>query len=233
MQSYQDWCIEAINVILGMKYLDEGQYGYKMIVKDLIRHYPEVFMVDGQQEHFWTKAVSQGGVDCFRRSYVESFIMTAEAYEIVVKGSVDEIRSSLYQEHITPVQYIFDKLKVLRDCGGINSESIRTCMVQNKLVLLHDDEKGRLDRERFTADDFKRLQKAISNVPTKFIDANLELAEAEKLVGRSSKCKGSGLFRLCKLLASDIRFCDVNGKTCSDECLIRCLVRDFKEYTTS
>ena len=232
MKSYQDWCVETINVILGMQNLDEGQYGYKMIVKDLIRHYPEVFLVDGQQEHFWTKTVSQEGVDCFRQSYMESFIMTSNAYAVAVNGSVDEIRSDLYQEHITPVQYIFEKLKKLRDCRGVNSKSIRTLLVQNKLVLLHDDEKNKLDGKKFSDKDFSRLQEIVSNVQNEFIDAKHELEGAKVLIGRSRRSNGSGLFRLCKLLASGVQFCDVNGKECSDEYLIRQLVRDFKEYTT-
>ena len=233
MKTYQDWCVETIKVILGMKDLDEGQFGYKMIVKDIIRHYPEVFIVDGQQEHFWTKAISQGGLDCFRQSYMESFIMSQEAYAIVIKGSVDEIRSNLYQEHITPVQYIFEKLKKLRDNDKIDSQSIRTCMIQNKLVLLHGDEKLKLDGARFTNDDLLRLGGVVSKTQYKSIDANVELNAAKVLIGHSSKSNGSGLFRLCKLLASGISFCDVNGKVCSDEYLVGQLVSGFKEYATT
>ena len=236
MKSYQDWCVEMINAILGMQDLDEGQYGYKMIVKDIIRHYPEVFYVDGQQEHFWTKAISQGGVDCFRRSYIESFIMTERAYKIAVRGSVDEIRGDLYQEHITPVQYIFDKLTELRANGNINSENVKRCMVQNKLVLLCDDEKKFLDGEAFNVNDCERLRQMIIAIQGGLVDADAELKEARELAEhrQGSKSLGSGLLRICKLLASGIRFCDMNGNKCSDECLVRLLVQDLKkEYMTS
>lgn len=233
MKTYQDWCVETIKVILGMKDLDEGQFGYKMIVKDIIRHYPEVFIVDGQQEHFWTKAISQGGLACFRQSYMESFIMSQEAYAIVIKGSVDEIRSNLYQEHITPVQYIFDKLEELRKGDAISLKSIRACMAQNKLVLLHVSEKNKLDGGRFSDNDLNRLREVVSKVEGQ-IEKDAELNEAKKLIRQGSKWKGSGLFRLCKLLASGIQFRDRDGNECSDECLVRLLLQDFKkEYITS
>jgi hypothetical protein len=219
-----------------MKDLDEGQYGYKMIVKDLIRHYPEVFVVDGQQEHFWTKAISQVGVNSFRRSYLESFIMTERACNLAVRGSVDEIRDGLYQEHITPVQYIFEKLKGLRDNGNLNLKNVKRCMVQNKLVLLCDDEKQMLDGKVFNGNDLDRLQQMIDAGQCELVDADVELADARKLVEHryGSKSAGSGMLRICKLLASGIQFCDMHGNECSDERLVRLLVQDFKkEYTTS
>ena len=229
--TYQEWCIETINVILKMKNQDEGQYGYKLIIKDIIRHYPEVFMVDGEQIHFWTKALSQSSVDSFRRSFIGSFLMSKRACEIAVKGDVEEIRRDLYQEHITPVQYVFEKLKRLREENRLSAETIKGCMSQNKLVLLHSEEKGYLDGQRFSDVDFQCLENVCNTVTNQYLDADAELEEAKDLVGRSSKDKGSGLFRVCKLLASGITFFDANRNECSNERVVELLTSGIIEYT--
>ncbi|MBR3222582.1 MAG: hypothetical protein IKF72_10170 [Kiritimatiellae bacterium] len=215
-----------------MKDQDDGQYGYKMIIKDIVRHYPEIFVVDSEQIHFWTKAISQGTVDTFRESFIGFFLMTEKAREVAMNGSVEDIRKYLYQEHITPVQYVFERLNGLRNVGGITTENIKKCMLQNKLVLLHGDEKALLDGKRFTQGDVERLKVIVSTVQSSFVDVDAELAEAKSLKGQSSKSHGSGLFRICKLLVSGVRFVDVNGNTCSDEQLVESLVKDFTEYTT-
>ena len=228
--TYQEWCIETIKVILEMKNQDEGQYGYKMIIKDVIRHYPEVFMVEGEQIHFWTKALSQSRVDRFRQSFIDSFLMSERAREIAVRGDVEEIRRDLYQEHITPVQYAFEKLKRLRDEKTLSAESIKGCMSQNKLVLLHSEEKRYLDGQRFSDADFQCLQNVCNEVTTQYLDVDAELEEARNLIGRSSKDKGSGLFRVCKLQSSGITFFDTNGNVCSNERIVELLTREIAEY---
>ena len=232
-KSYQEWCIDTINVILQMENQDESQYGYKMIVKDIIRHYPEVFLVDGEQIHFWTKAISQGIVGSFRESFIASFIMTEKAHDVAVNGSVEEIRKNLYQEHITPVQYVFESLDNLRKEKKETIENIRKCMVQNKLVLLHGEEKKFLDGKRFNSDDLACLERVVSEVQHMPVDVKAELEDARKLTDKSSTDHGSGLLRLCKLLVSGIKFVDANDEACSNEQLVRCLVSDFTEYTTT
>lgn len=227
--TYQEWCIETINVILKMKNLMEGQYGYKMILKDIVRHYPEVFMINEEQEHFWTKALTQKGLNRFRQSYIASFIMTKSAFELAKKGNIEDVKKNLYQEHITPVQYVFDKLSLL--CGKSTIEDIKHCMLQNKLVLLHVKEKCKLDGAKFTEQDVDFLKRIVRSRP-KCVNAEAEILEAEKLIGRSSKDHGSGIFRICKLLSSGIRFCDSEGNDLSDGGLVELLIADLKGYNT-
>lgn len=227
--TYQEWCIETINVILKMKNLMEGQYGYKMILKDIVRHYPEVFMINEEQEHFWTKQLSQKKLNRFRESYIKSFIMTTSAFEVVRNGSIEDMKKYLYQEHITPCEYIFEKLRQLR--GKATIEGIKHCMLQNKLVLLHVKEKCKLDGVKFTEQDVDFLKRIVSSRP-KCVNAEAEILEAEKLIGRSSKDHGSGIFRICKLLSSGIRFCDSEGNDLSDGSLLEFLIADFKGYNT-
>lgn len=228
--TYQEWCIETIKVILEMENQMDGQHGCKMIVKGLIRHYPEVFMIDGEQIHFWTKALSQSSVDRFRASFIGSFLMSKRAYEIAVKGNVEEIKRHLYQEHITPVQYVFEEIMKLKEKNSLSTKAIKKCMVQNKLLLLHRDEKGYLDGQKFTDADFQRLKKVCNEIVDQYLDKVVELEEAGKLIGSSSKDKGTGLFRVCKLQASGITFFDANGNVCSNERVVELLTREIAEY---
>lgn len=228
--TYQEWCIEAIKTILKMKNQNEGQYGYKMILKDIVRHYPEVFMDDGEQMHFWTRQVSKKCMRSFKRSFVGSLIMTKKAHNVVKKGIVKGVRDDLYQEHIMPVQYVFMKLKELRKRNRINDKAIGRCMTQNKLVLLHQSEKKHLDGRRFTKKDYNCLTKMLSEVHHKSVDAQVELKEAKALIGKSSTDHGSGLFRICKLLVKGVKFVDATGEECSSQRLVEFLVRDFTEY---
>jgi hypothetical protein len=186
-------------------------------------------MINEAQEHFWTKALTQKGLNRFRQSYISSFIMTKSAFEVAKKANVEDVKKNLYQEHITPVQYVFDKLSQLR--GKSTIEDIKHYMVQNKLVLLHVKEKCKLDGAKFTECDVNVLKEIVRWGP-KCVNAEAEILEAEKLIGRSSKDHGSGIFRICKLLSSGIRFCDSEGNDLSYDGLLELLIADFKGYNT-
>ena len=98
---------------------------------------------------------------------------------------------------------------------------------------LRGEEKKLLDGKRFTQKDHDFLSEVLSEVHNKSVDTQAELEEANTLIGKSSTDRGSGLFRICKLLASGVQFVDVNGEECSNEHLVECLVRDLSEYATS
>lgn len=208
MKSYQDWCVETIRSILKKKNCYFGRldgYEYKVIIKYIIRHYPEVFMVGDKNIHLWTKRVSQQALACFRESLIQSFIMSERAYKIAKEGDISEVNKNLYQEHITPVQYVFNRLKAIPK-DRLDSDAVKSCMKDNKLVLLCRGEQTILDKGRFTEDDLRRLKDVCND------DAECKEAETLMRRRRSSRSNGSGLFRMCKLANAGISFQDFYGK---------------------
>ena len=226
MKSYQDRCVDTIYSILKkVKYYlgSVDGYEYKVIIKYIIRHYPEVFWGGDKYIHLWTKRVSQRVWERFRNVFIQFCIMSEQAFEIAMEGDINDVNENLYQEHITPVQYVFNRLKEIPK-DKLDIESVKSCMRDNKLVLLRKGEENVLDKGRFTEDDLRRLKTIAKD--------NVECEEAEKLMRgrRSSKSNGSGLFRMCKLANAEIKFRDIHGEIPLDH-LSEYLMRDISGHS--
>ena len=212
MGMYQECVIDCVHELL--KWRSSARHADEKVMKeimkdaldDLIRHYPEYFElhVEGstrRQVHIWTRHLQGFMLPYFFRP----FVMSSAAYEIVMRQDLAEIRdgeTGVYQEHITPVNFVFNRLMKL-DPGHLSR--VVECFDQCRLVLLACSENEYLDRgARFSQQDVDLLA-------TQVEVSDDERSYANECIGTSCKSEGSGLLRMCKLYNENVHFVDKDG----------------------
>ena len=221
-KTYQQWCIDTLVRILGEREnyrITHGDQGYKYVVKAIISHYASMYYVDGgvalkrknglfrNHLNLWWDHLNKDNAHYF----FNSLIMSKEAHktyneflgptEKSFSKRKDKLKRELHIEHITPTEYIYDKLENLQK---ISEPAVKSAFEQNKIILIKKKESARLDGEgcKFKDEDSQFLQAHFPKLWPQYQQ------EANQLKGKSPKCQGFGLLRIARLYNSDcqVRF---------------------------
>lgn len=215
MGTYQDCVVSCVyHVLSGRNALLGGEPDtvHKVLrdaLNDMIRHYPEVIEVVEprtlrHQIHVWVRYMKPNMLSFFHHP----FLMSEQAYQMIQRGNLEEIRnkdSGLYQEHITPVNFIINRLLAL-EASQLSMDSVRQCFAQCSLVFLKVGEQKYLDGKKFSRQDVDLF--------LSLVEAEGQRGLAESFVGKSCKSNGPGLLRMCKLRNEGIDcFCNWRGES--------------------
>ncbi len=110
-----------------------------------------------------------------------------------------ELKCKLHIEHITPTEYIYDKLEKLL---VINESEVKRSFAQNKVILITKDESACLDGKgsMFKDEDLQLIQMRFPEVWPQYQQA------ANRVNGKSPKSQGFGLLRMARLYNSGVHF---------------------------
>lgn len=207
MKSYQDWCVDQLVSSLSQAGQYVGvldDYGYRVILKYIIRHYPEISYVNGEEVHFWTKSIAAAKLPQVYRRYVYSREAFAVVSESLRTNDVEHIHKELYQEHITPIAWIYDELLALQAAGKVTRKAVLNCMCPDKLVILTQEQGRALDHAKFDAKDISSVEGVLDKS---------EKDEVGRLIGRGCKSNGTGVLRMGKLLNLGVELVDPDGES--------------------
>ena len=222
-KTFQQWCIDTIVHILQEKnkyHLVHGDQGYKYVLKAIISHYASMYYTgvktisrrrDGSCRlhlNLWWDHLNSDNA----RYFFTPLIVSKNAHAIyanflncTMEGFSKErerLKKELHLEHITPTEYIYDKLENLSRICESCELGVKRCFDQNKLVLITKEEKEILDGKgsRFEERDLKFLLKHFHQLGQRYWQ------EFAQLIGRSPKSQGLGLLRMARLYNSGVRF---------------------------
>ena len=225
-KTYQQWCIDTLVRILGEREnyrITHDDQGYKYVLKAIISHYASMYyVVDGVTSkrknglcrnhlNLWWDHLNEDNAH-----YIFApLIMSSSAYTIYneflhkTTGSFTErrkeLKCTLHIEHITPTEYIYDKLETL---SVINESEVKRSFAQNKVILITKDESACLDGKgsMFQDEDLQLIQTHFSGVWRQYMQ------EANQVNGKSPKSHGFGLLRMARLYNSDSQVRFVYGR---------------------
>lgn len=226
--TYQDWCVDTVVFILNevCKYkMTHGDQGYKYVLKAIISHYASMYSTDvktiskrknGRTRlhlNLWWDHLNKDNARYFFTPLIvskDAYIIYAKFLENATKGfssQKDKLKKQLHLEHITPAEYIYQKLGNLSKVCALN---VKGCFAQNKLILITKKEQGVLDGKgsRFEERDFEFLRKRFSEFSQEHLQ---EIMRAKE---ESPKCFGLGLLRMARLYNNGA--CFVWGTTGKD-----------------
>lgn len=120
-----------------------------------------------------------------------------------------KLKCKLHIEHITPTEYIYDKLEKL---SAINESEVKRSFAQNKVILITKDESASLDGKgsMFKDEDLQLIQMRFPEVWSQYQQA------ANRVNGKSPKSQGFGLLRMARLYNSDFKVRFVYGRNGAD-----------------
>lgn len=219
-KTYQQWCIDTLVRILSERKnyrITHEDQGYKYVIKAIISHYASMYYTgvktfsrrkDGHCRlhlNLWWDHLNRDNA----RYFFTPIIVSKNAHAIytnflnrTTEGFLKErerLKKELHLEHITPTEYIYDKLEKLSE---ICESSVKRCFDQNKLILITKEESLILDGEgsRFEKKDLTFLRKYFSQVGQRYWQ------EFTQVIGQSPKSQGLGLLRMARLYNSGVRF---------------------------
>ena len=226
--AYQQWCIDTLVHILSerKKYrIAHEDQGYKYVLKAIISHYASMYYAgkDAASKrqnglcrnhlNLWWNHLNKKNAHYF----FTSLIMSKEAHKIYdeflgtteksFSSRKDELKCKLHIEHITPTEYIYDKLENL---SVITESEVKRAFAQNKVILITKDESAFLDGKGrvFKDEDQQLLRTHFLKVWPRYQQ------EAKSVNGKSPKSLGFGLLRMARLYNSGVHF--VHGRNGSD-----------------
>ena len=229
-KTYQQWCIDTLVRILDERdnyRIAHGDQWYKYVLKAIISHYASMYYVGGgvtsrrknglcrNHLNIWWDHLNDKNAHYF----FASLIMSSAAHTIYNKflknttGSFTERRKelkyALHIEHITPTEYIYDKLEKL---SVINESEVERSFAQNKVILITKDESACLDGKgsMFKDEDLQLIQ---THFPEEWPQCQ---QEANQVNGKSPKSHGFGLLRMARLYNSDFQVRFVYGRNGAD-----------------
>lgn len=227
-KTYQQWCIDTLVRILGEREnyrITHGDQGYKYVLKAIISHYASMYYVgkDGASKrrnglcrnhlNLWWDHLNKKNAHYF----FTSLIMSKEAHktyneflrpaEKSFSERKCELKCKLHIEHITPTEYIYDKLGNLEK---ISEPAVKSALEQNKIILIKKDEAAYLDGKGcvFEDADSQFLQAHFPKLWPQYQQA------ANQVIGKSPKSIGFGLLRMARLYNSGVHF--VYGRNGAD-----------------
>ncbi|MDD6029373.1 MAG: hypothetical protein PUE68_00965 [Kiritimatiellae bacterium] len=229
--SYQSWCIGVITELLKKYPPNTGEWediGYASIVKLLITHYADVYWCPNT----WNRTLRGCQVNMwwtFSKANYERFfapLLLSENARALVKSGWHKMRElkhskegaetmcrKLHFEHMTPVSYIFNKLKELaQDQAKISLESVERILHYDKIVVITKKEARYLDGKgsKFEENDFPLLSRlAVDEHEKKSL-----IEEFREVLSQSPRSKGSALLRMSRLhRACNTNFCYLHGES--------------------
>lgn len=219
-KTYQQWCIDTLVRILGEREnyrITHGDQGYKYVLKAIISHYASMYYVgkDGASKrrnglcrnylNLWWDHLNKKNAHYF----FTSLIMSKEAHktyneflrpaEKSFSERKCELKCKLHIEHITPTEYIYDKLGNLEK---ISEPAVKSALEQNRIILIKKDEAAYLDGKGCVFED----------ADSQFLQAHFPKLwpqyqqEANQVIGKSPKSQGFGLLRMARLYNSGVHF---------------------------
>ena len=219
-KTYQQWCIDTLVHILTDREnyrITYGDQGFKYVLKVIISHYASMYYVgEGVTSkrknglcrnhlNIWWDHLNDKNAHYF----FSTLIMSSAAHTIynevlnMTTGSFTErrkkLKCKLHIEHITPTEYIYDKLEKL---SAINESEVKRSFAQNKVILITKDESASLDGKGsvFKDEDLQLIQMRFPEVWPQYQQA------ANRVNGKSPKSQGFGLLRMARLYNSGVRF---------------------------
>lgn len=223
-KTYQQWCIDTLVRILSEREdyrITHGDQGYKYVLKAIISHYASMYYVaegvvpkrknglcrnhlnlwwdhlnDKNKHYFFNSLIASKSAYNIYQDFV-SANFTTDSFSSR-KGS---LKHQLHIEHITPTEYIYDKIENLLE---IRELAVEKCFEQNKIVLITKDESACLDGEgsKFKEEDMEFLQIHFPEVWSQYQDEAKQVQREKK----SPRSQGFGLLRMARLHNSGVHF---------------------------
>ena len=238
-KSYQEWCVDTLYQMM----LNGGTYqgflcdhAYKSVIKDMIRHYASIYYFKDDKIHGENSCVNLwwGHIS---RDTIAPLLVSCNAHQFFCnnlgKGQIEsekKLQKVFHIEHITPMEYVYTRLKNVFLRGNITRDMVSACFAQNKLIFITKEEARKLDGAgaRFIRDDYNIFQRYFQGM----FSADFQ-EEIKKICDghMRPKSEGPGLLRMIRLYNEGVRF--VNGSDGVEVAIGKGWVDYLTDYTNT